>query len=57
MIKHSFEIHKTFVFYYNPESEIKTITGKNVNNDKRCLSIGYFVLDQNNSKFIPILHL
>ena len=44
-------MHETFVFYYNPESEIETIT-KKFENDEKCLSIGHFVYDQNNSKLI-----
>ena len=52
MIKHSFEMHQTFVFYFNPKSEIETITTKFANGDEKFLNIGHFVLDQNNSKLI-----
>ena len=44
-------MHETFVFYYNPESEIETITRK-VTNDEKYFVIGHFVLDQNKSKLI-----
>ena len=43
-------MHQTFVFYYNPESEIETITRKRSNSDEKYFIIGHFVYDQNNSK-------
>ena len=45
-------MHETFVFYYNPKSEIETITRKFENNDEMYLSIGHFLTDQNKSKLI-----
>ena len=45
-------MHQTFVFYYNPESEIETITRKFKNSDENYFSIGHFVYDQNKSKLI-----
>ena len=47
---HSFEKYETFVFYYNPESEIDKFIQKFVDSDEKCLSIGHFVYDQNNGK-------
>ena len=44
-------MHETFVFYYNPESEIETITRK-FENAIEYLRIGHFLTDQNNSKLI-----
>ena len=44
-------MHQTFVFYYNPKSEIETITSEFANAIE-YLSIGHFVYDQNNSKLI-----
>ena len=45
-------MHETFVFYFNPKSEIETITTKFANSDTKCLSIGHCVYDQNNGKLI-----
>ena len=45
-------MHQTFAFYYNPESEIETITTKFKNNDEKYFIIGHFVYDQNNGKLI-----
>ena len=45
-------MHETFVYYYNPKSEIETITKKRSNSDEKSLNIGHFVLDQNNGKLI-----
>ena len=44
-------MHETFVFYYNPKSEIETITKKFENSDS-YFYIGHFESDQNNSKLI-----
>ena len=52
MIKYRFEKYETFVFYYNPESEIETITENLKNSDKKSFNIGYFVSNQNNGKLI-----
>ena len=49
-------MHETFVFYYNPKSEIETITGKIVNKVKHSI-IGHFLTNQNKSKLIWISHL
>ena len=46
-------MHETFVFYYNPKSEIETITTKFENyDDEKHFIIGHFVSDQNKSKLI-----
>ena len=45
-------MHETFNFYYNPESEIETITQNFTNSDEFFLSIGHFVYDQNKGKLI-----
>ena len=45
-------MHETFVFYFNPKSEIETITTKIENSNENYFSIGHFVLDQNNGKLI-----
>ena len=44
-------MHETFVFYFNPKSEIDTITLEYANVEN-YFSIGHFVYDQNNSKLI-----
>ena len=44
-------MHEAFVFYFNPKSEIETIT-RNFENDEKCFRIGHFVYDQNNGKLI-----
>ena len=45
-------MHETFVFYYNPKSEIETITLEFENSDEKYFIIGHFVYDQNNGKLI-----
>ena len=45
-------MQETFVFYYNPESEIETITLEFENSDEKYFIIGHFVYDQNNGKLI-----
>ena len=45
-------MNEAFVFYYNPKSEIETITRKFANSDVNFFSIGHFESDQNNSKLI-----
>ena len=45
-------MHETFVFYYNPKSEIETITSEFANNVEKYFIIGHFVYDQNKSKLI-----
>ena len=44
-------MHQTFVFYFNPKSEIETITAKFENTLEHFI-IGHFVYDQNNGKLI-----
>ena len=48
LIKYSFEKYETFVFYYNPESEIETFTKNFININAESLSIGHSVYDKNN---------
>ena len=50
-------MHETFVFYFNPKSEIETITIKIENSDEKYFVIGHFVYDQNKGKLILISHL
>ena len=45
-------MHEAFVFFFNPKSEIETITLEFENNDEKYFSIGHFVDDQNNGKLI-----
>ena len=45
-------MNEAFVFYYNPKSEIETITRKFANSDEKYSVIGNFVCDQNKSKLI-----
>ena len=54
LFEYRFEKYETFVFYYNPESKIDTFTQNYINSNAKCLSIGHFVYDQNNSKLIWI---